>query len=61
LVKNSALVLDFIIKDRQLKKLNPSGAHQMLAELEAHFDVHIYTKNVDDLHERAGSRNVLHA
>jgi NAD-dependent deacetylase len=31
-----------------------------LAELEAHFDVFVITQNVDDLHERAGSNNVLH-
>lgn len=34
--------------------------HQILAELESHFEVHVITQNVDDLHERAGSTNVLH-
>jgi NAD-dependent deacetylase len=59
--KNPALVLDFYNqRRRQLKEVEPNGAHQMLVELEAHFDVHIITQNVDDLHERAGSRNVLH-
>jgi NAD-dependent deacetylase len=40
--------------------VQPNLAHQILAELEAHFDVYIITQNVDDLHERAGSKNVLH-
>ena len=59
--KNSALVLDFYNKRRQqLLTVQPNKAHFILAELENHFDVHIITQNVDDLHERAGSSNVLH-
>ncbi|RKS25216.1 NAD-dependent deacetylase [Flavobacterium endophyticum] len=58
---NPALVMDFYNKRRQqLKKVVPNAAHLILAELEQHFDVHIITQNVDDLHERAGSSNVLH-
>ena len=38
----------------------PNAAHIGLAELEKDFDVHIITQNIDDLHERAGSTNVLH-
>lgn len=38
----------------------PNGAHKTLAELESHFVVSIITQNVDDLHERGGSSNVLH-
>ena len=38
----------------------PNAAHNGLAELEKHFDVQIITQNIDDLHERAGSTNVLH-
>ncbi|WP_432670962.1 SIR2 family NAD-dependent protein deacylase [Flavobacterium sp. SM2513] len=59
--KNPALVLDFYNKRRQqLLTVKPNEAHYILAELENHFDVQIITQNVDDLHERAGSSNVLH-
>jgi NAD-dependent deacetylase len=58
---NPALIMDFYNKRRQqLKEVVPNAAHLILAELEQHFDVHIITQNVDDLHERAGSSNVLH-
>lgn len=58
---NPALVLDFYNKRRQqLLTVKPNEAHLILAELEKHFDVQIITQNVDDLHERAGSSNVLH-
>lgn len=59
--KNPALVLDFYNKRRQqLLTVEPNRAHKILADLENHFDVHIITQNVDDLHERAGSSYVLH-
>ena len=59
--KNPALVLDFYNQRRkQLKEVQPNLGHQILAELENEFDVYIITQNVDDLHERAGSSNVLH-
>lgn len=59
--KNQELVLDFYNKRRQqLKEVSPNLGHQILAELEKDFDVYIITQNVDDLHERAGSTNVLH-
>lgn len=59
--KNPALVLDFYNQRRkQLKEVQPNLGHQILAELENEFDVFIITQNVDDLHERAGSTNVLH-
>ena len=59
--QNKALVLDFYNKRRaQLKDCVPNAAHIALVELEKMFDVHIITQNVDDLHERAGSKNVLH-
>jgi NAD-dependent deacetylase len=45
---------------RQLADVQPNKAHVILAELEEHFDVHIVTQNVDDLHERAGSTRILH-
>ena len=59
--KNPELVLDFYNKRRaQLLTVKPNKAHEILAELEAHFDMHIITQNVDDLHERAGSNKVIH-
>ena len=59
--KNPALVLDFYNQRRaQLREVAPNRGHQVLAELEKDFEVHIITQNVDDLHERAGSTNVLH-
>ncbi|MCS6978551.1 MAG: NAD-dependent deacylase [Flavobacteriales bacterium] len=44
----------------QLALAKPNTAHFLLAELEQWLNVHIVTQNVDDLHERAGSRQVLH-
>jgi NAD-dependent deacetylase len=59
--KNPALVQDFYNKRRkQVMEAQPNKAHYALAELEKHFDVQIITQNIDDLHERAGSKNVLH-
>ena len=59
--KNPELVLDFYNQRRkQLKEVHPNEGHQILAELEADFDVQIITQNVDNLHERAGISNVLH-
>lgn len=59
--KNPELVLAFYNqRRRQLKEVYPNEAHYILAELEAYFDVQIITQNVDNLHERAGSTNVLH-
>jgi NAD-dependent deacetylase len=55
------LVLQFYNERRaQLKNAKPNDGHIGLVELEEYFDVDIITQNVDDLHERAGSRNVLH-
>lgn len=59
--KNSALVLEFYNKRRkQVLEAKPNEAHFALVELEKKYDVHIITQNIDDLHERAGSKNVLH-
>ncbi|HLF53114.1 NAD-dependent deacylase [Flavobacterium sp.] len=59
--RNPELVLDFYNKRRQqLKEVLPNLGHQILAELENDFDVFIITQNVDNLHEKAGSSNVLH-
>jgi NAD-dependent deacetylase len=59
--RNPALVLEFYNRRRKnVLNAQPNAAHIGLAELEAYFEVHIITQNVDDLHERAGSKNVLH-
>jgi NAD-dependent deacetylase len=59
--RNPQLVLDFYnYRRKDVAKAQPNAAHLGLAELENDFDVHIITQNIDDLHERAGSTNVLH-
>jgi len=59
--RNPTLVLDFYNKRRkQLATCQPNFAHISLANLETKFDIQIITQNVDNLHERAGSSNVLH-
>ncbi|MBN2522143.1 MAG: NAD-dependent deacylase [Bacteroidales bacterium] len=55
------LVLKFYNERRaQLKEAKPNAGHMGLVELEEYYDVYIITQNIDNLHERAGSRNVLH-
>ncbi len=59
--KNQELVLDFYNqRRRQLREVHPNEAHLALKDLEQKYEVHIITQNVDDLHERAGSSNVIH-
>lgn len=59
--KNRELVLDFYNKRRrQLHEVEPNAAHKALVDLEQKYDLTIITQNVDDLHERAGSSNVIH-
>lgn len=59
--RNPQLVLDFYnARRRQALAAEPNPAHQALVRLAAHYDVRIVTQNVDDLHERAGSQQVLH-
>lgn len=59
--RNPKLVFEFYNqRRRQLKEVEPNAAHQALASLQDDLDVQIITQNVDDLHERAGSKNVLH-
>lgn len=59
--RNPAVVLDFYNqRRRQLVTVQPNAAHLALAELEKNHNVTIITQNVDDLHERAGSTNVIH-
>ena len=61
LKKNRAKVLAFYNERRRnAQAAEPNAAHLALVELEAFYEVHIITQNVDDLHERAGSTNVLH-
>lgn len=56
-----ALVLDFYNqRRRQLSQVEPNEAHRLLAHLEKRYEVVIITQNVDDLHERAGSHNIIH-
>ena len=61
LKKNRAKVLDFYNERRRnCAVAQPNAAHKALVELERGYNVQIITQNVDDLHERAGSKNVLH-
>ena len=55
------LVLDFYNqRRRRLFEVSPNKGHELIAALEQTYSVDIITQNVDDLHERAGSKNVLH-
>lgn len=59
--RNQEKVLDFYnIRRRQLLEVQPNAAHYAIAKLEKKYHVNIITQNIDDLHERAGSSNVLH-
>jgi NAD-dependent deacetylase len=59
--KNPKLVMNFYNQRRQqLQEVQPNLGHQILAELEKDFEVFIITQNVDNLHEKSGSSNVLH-
>ena len=59
--KNPGLLLRFYNERRkQMIESQPNQGHILLAELQQLFDIQIITQNVDDLHERAGSKHVLH-
>ena len=59
--RNPDLVLSFYNNRREAAALaQPNAGHLALAAMERHFEVRIITQNVDDLHERAGSTQVLH-
>ncbi len=59
--RNPELVLDFYNqRRRQLLQAKPNAAHVALAQLEYDYKMTIVTQNIDDLHERAGSKNVIH-
>lgn len=60
-LENPELVLKFYNdRRRQLKDVEPNAGHKALVEAEKYFDVHIITQNVDNLHERAGCKKILH-
>lgn len=59
--KNKELVLEFYNQRRkQLLEVEPNNAHKLLVKLEEQYNVVIVTQNVDNLHERAGSKNIIH-
>ena len=59
--KDPTIVLDFYnMRRKDVAHAKPNAAHFGLADLEKYFDICIITQNIDDLHERSGSTNVLH-
>jgi len=59
--KNPALILSFYNERRkQMFDCEPNTGHKLLADLEKKFKVRIITQNIDNLHEKAGSSQVLH-
>ncbi|MGB3074275.1 MAG: NAD-dependent deacylase [Chitinophagales bacterium] len=60
-MKDPVMVLAFYNERRRdVLKAQPNAAHKALVKLEEHFNVTIITQNIDDLHERAGSKNIIH-
>ncbi len=60
-LRNPELVLNFYNeRRRQLFQVKPNEGHRQLVRLEEKYDVHIITQNIDNLHEQAGSTQVLH-
>ena len=59
--RNPELVLNFYnLRRKQLLESEPNAAHISLNKLSEKYNLHIITQNIDDLHERSGSKNVLH-
>lgn len=59
--RDPKLVIDFYNQRRkQLLEVEPNYGHIALVELEKYFNVYVVTQNVDNLHERAGSKNIVH-
>tara|TARA_R110001592_G_scaffold325782_4_gene606197 strand:+ start:89598 stop:90287 length:690 start_codon:yes stop_codon:yes gene_type:complete len=59
--RDPELVLNFYnYRRKNVRQAKPNPAHSICVRLEKHFNVQIITQNIDDLHERAGSSNVLH-
>lgn len=60
-IRNPELVINFYNERRkQLLTVKPNRGHELVAALERYFDVTVVTQNVDDLHVRAGSTNIIH-
>src|SRR6478752_754795 len=60
-IKNPKLVLEFYnMRRKAAAEAHPNEGHKALVKLEEKYDVTIVTQNVDNLHEKAGSSNVLH-
>ncbi len=58
---NRKLVQEFYnMRRREVAKAIPNAAHEAIAELQSKYHVQVITQNIDDLHERAGSKNVIH-
>ena len=61
LVRNRAQVVEFYnMRRREVLTKEPNAGHYAIAELEKYFDVKVITQNIDNLHERAGSHDVIH-
>lgn len=59
--RDPEMVLDFYnMRRKKALEVAPNRGHELLAELQDHFDVTVITQNIDNLHERAGSENVIH-
>ena len=59
--RNPALVIEFYNKGRKkVQSVEPNKAHLLIAEMEKFHDVTVITQNIDNLHERAGSTNIIH-
>lgn len=59
--RNPRLVINFYNeRRRQLLDVKPNKAHQLVAALQQHFETTVVTQNIDNLHERAGSTDVIH-
>ena|ERR1017187_363576 len=59
--KNPGMVLDFYnMRRKEVAAASPNAAHKGISDLQQNYHVTVITQNIDDLHERAGSKNVLH-
>lgn len=59
--RNPKMVTEFYnMRRKQLLEVQPNEAHRLVAELEKKYNVTVVTQNVDNLHERGGSTNIIH-
>lgn len=59
--KNPELVLEFYnVRREQVLNSKPNAAHLAITELQNHFEVNVITQNIDNLHEQANNKNILH-